>query len=124
MVKWNAFLSGLCGFVVALGLVAATARADVTTERGASILAFPKVLADGTADTIIQIANVSNSMVYARCFYLNAQLVDPTFPEGLKNPPLCQETDFTIWLTKQQPTQWRVSTGRVVDPTDSCFEDN
>jgi hypothetical protein len=124
MVKWNAFLSGLCGFVVALGLVAASARADVTTERGASILAFPKVLADGASETIIQISNVSNSMVQARCFYLNAQLTIPSLPEGYYNPPLCQETDFTISLTKQQPTHWQVSTGRFVDPTDSCFSGN
>ena len=42
----NAFLSGLCGVAAALGLMTASARADVTTERGASILAFPKVLVD------------------------------------------------------------------------------
>ena len=76
-VKWNAFLSGLCVLAAALGFWAAGARADVTTERGASILAFPKVLADGTADTIIQIANTSNIMVHARCYYVNAALRDP-----------------------------------------------
>jgi len=124
MVKWNAFLSGLCGVAVALGLVAASASADVTTERGASILAFPKVLADGTADTIIQITNVSNSMVHARCFYLNAQLKYPSMPEGPFNKRICQETDFVIWLTKQQPTHWQVSTGRFVNPTDSCYANN
>src|SRR5262245_17787210 len=57
MVKWNAFLSGLCAFAVALGAVAASAYADVTTEKGASILIFPKVRATATFDTIIQITN-------------------------------------------------------------------
>jgi hypothetical protein len=123
-VKWSAFLSGLCGVAVVLGLWATSARADVTTERGASILAFPKVLADETADTIIQITNISNNMVHARCFYVNAQLQDPDLPESPFNQPLWQETDFTIWLTKQQPTQWQVSEGRPVDPTDDCFDNN
>lgn len=120
-VKWNAFLSGLCGLAVALGMMATSAGADVTTERGASILAFPKVLAGGASDTIIQITNISNSMVHARCLYVNAQLANPDLPQGPLNMPIWQETDFTIWLTKQQPTHWQVSTGRVVDPNDSCF---
>lgn len=123
-VKWNAFLSGLCAAAVALGMTAASARADLTIERGASILAFPKVLASGAADTIIQITNVSNSMVHARCYYVNAQLRYPGQPESQFNQPLWQETDFTIWLTKQQPTHWRVSTGRFVNPLDHCFTQN
>ena len=56
--KRSAFLSGLCGIAVALGMIASSAGALVTTERGASILAFPKVLADGSADTLIQITNI------------------------------------------------------------------
>ncbi len=112
--KRNAFLSGLCGVAVALGMMAATAQADVTTERGASILAFPKVLADGDADTVIQITNISNNMVHAHCFYVNGA------PDFFGNP-LWQVTDFTIWLTKQQPTHWVVSEGRFVNPTDACI---
>jgi len=112
--KRNAFLSGLCGVAVALGLIATSAQALVTTERGASILAFPKVLADGNSDTIIQITNISNSMVHAACFYVNAA------PDFFGNP-LWQVTDFTIWLTKQQPTHWQVSTGRFVNPLDTCI---
>lgn len=124
-VKWSAFLSGLCVVAVALGLLTAGARADVTTERGASILAFPKVLADGTADTIIQIANTSNNMVHARCFYVNAQLLDPDRPEDpVFNPRQWFEIDFVIWLTKQQPTSWQVSTGRFINPSDGCFAGN
>ena len=124
-VKWSAFLSGLCVVAVALGLFTASARADITTERGASILAFPKVLADGTADTIIQIANTSNNMVHARCYYVNAQLLDPTRAEDpVFNPRQWFEIDFIIWLTKQQPTSWQVSTGRLINPTDGCFNND
>jgi len=112
--KRNAFLSGLCGFAVALGLIATTAQGAVTTERGASILAFPKVLANGNSDTLIQITNISNNMVHMRCFYVNAA------PDVLGNP-LWQVTDFNIWLTKQQPTHWQVSQGRFLNPTDSCI---
>jgi len=127
-VKWNAFLSCLCGFAVVLGGVAISARADVTTEKGASILIFPKVRADGTFDTVIQIANVSNSMVYAQCFYVNATLLDAvthlpcTIPSATCTPE-CQETDFNIWLTKQQPTHWTVSTGRDFYPPASFGSD-
>jgi hypothetical protein len=112
--KRSAFLSGLCGVAVALGLMASSAGALVTTERGASILAFPKILADGSADTIVQITNISNNMVHAHCFYVNAQL--DTFGN-----PLWQVTDFSIWLTKQQPTHWQVGEGRFVNPSDNTL---
>lgn len=112
-VKWSALLSGLCGFAVVLGVVASSAHAIVTTERGASILAFPKVITDGSADTIIQITNISNSMVHARCFYVDAS------PDAFGNPRW-QVTDFQIWLTKQQPTSWQVGRGRFTNPTDVC----
>jgi hypothetical protein len=111
-----------------VGLVASGASAEVTTDNSASILVFPKVISNGTRDTVIQITNTSNSMVHAHCFYVNGAL---TFPFGLDgipnsgdevpsefNPPLWTEIDFDIWLTKQQPTHWLVSEGRLVDPTD------
>lgn len=128
-VKWNAFLSCLCGFVVVLGGVAISARADVTTETGASILIFPKVRADGIFDTVIQIANISNNMVYAECFYVNATLQDTNTHLSCGVPsatcvPLCQETDFAIWLTKQQPTHWSVSTGRNYTPSPTFGQDD
>lgn len=127
-VKWNAFLSGLCGFAVVLGVVAAGAHADVTTEKGSSVLIFPKVRADGTFDTIIQIANTGNSPTEARCFYVDASLVNPitqtpcTLP-GQLCTPLCQETDFSIFLTRQQPTHWVVSAGRNINPSDKLGTD-
>jgi len=116
-VKWNAFLSGICGFAVALGVVAA-AHADVTTEKGASILIFPKVRSTLQFNTVIQIANTGNSMVHARCFYVDASLFSTLNGAPCTVPgPTCvanwQETDFDIWLTKQQPTHWVASTGRL-----------
>ena len=96
----------------------ATAGADVTTERSGSILVFPKVIADGTRDTVIQISNTSNSLVRAHCFYVNGALWNPSEPQGPLNPPLWQEVDFDIVLTKQQPTLWSVSFGRNVNPFD------
>jgi hypothetical protein len=118
-----------------VGTIASGATAEVTTERSASILVFPKVIADGTRDTIIQITNTSNSMVHAHCFYVNGGL---TFPDGLDgipdsgdefpspaNPVLWTELDFDIWLTKQQPTYWVVSQGRLVNPADEpCTRDD
>ena len=68
----------------------------------------------GGIDTLIEVTNISNSMVHARCFYVNA--IDTPFG------PIWQVTDFTIWLTKQQPTHWLASTGRPTNPFDSCID--
>jgi hypothetical protein len=119
-VKWNSFLSCL----MALGMMTASARADVTVEEGASILIFPKVIVAGPFDTVIQLTNISNDLVFATCFYVNAQLTNPNFPEHpILNPPLWLETDFLIRLTRQQPTHWVVSEGRPVNPFDACMPD-
>jgi hypothetical protein len=122
-VKWNVFLPGLCGLAVALGAVASGVRADVTSEKAASILVFPKISVNTTYDTVILIANTSNSMVHAHCNYVDARLFDIITGSPCTRPSatcqsIWQETDFDIWLTKQQPTHWTVSTGRLVDPTD------
>jgi hypothetical protein len=116
------------GVMTSLTLVATalTAHADVTTERSASILIFPKVLSDSLGlqtggvpvDTIIQISNKSNQLVFARCFYVNAVPLDPSRPPSLGNPAFWQEVDFEITLTKQQPTHWIVSTGRRIESGD------
>ena len=101
-------LVGLTGLaaLVGLSMVAKPAVSMVTTEQSASILVFPKVVADGQRDTVIQITNTSNNMVHAHCFYVNGA------PSAPGRGPLCLETDFDIWLTKQQPTFWTVSKGR------------
>jgi len=110
---------GRVGLVTAalVGLVVGGAHAqDVTTERSASILIFPKVIADGTRDTIIQITNTGNSMVNVHCFYVDGGPVDFFSPVSLLNPPRCSEVDFDFLLTKQQPTHWVASLGRVANP--------
>lgn len=111
------------GVALSLALVLSVghARADITTERSTSILIFPKILFDSATgvDSIIQISNTSNSLVYAHCFYVNAAPVDPTQPPGPFNPSQWEEVDFDIVLTKQQPTHWLASTGRRFDPSDN-----
>jgi hypothetical protein len=110
-------LVGLMGLAALVGLgLARPVAAAVTTEQSASILVFPKVISDGTRDTIIQITNTSNNMRHAHCFYVNGALTNPFLPVGPLNPPLWTEIDFDIWLTKQQPTHWVVSTGRLDNP--------
>ncbi len=69
-------LIGLAALVGA-AFVARPAAAAVTTEQSASILIFPKVIADGVRDTVIQITNTTNSMRFAHCFYVNGA---PTIP--------------------------------------------
>jgi len=91
--------------VFSLAQVAAAAT-DVSTEVPGSIVVFPKVAfttqADGrVVDTVIQITNTSNTAAFAHCFYVNAGV-----------PGQWNETDFDIFLTKDQPTVWVASSGR------------
>ena len=106
---------GLFGLLVGCMFVAAAARADVVTERPGSILIFPKVVNTGGRDTVIQIGNTGNMMDHARCFYVDGR-------PGPGGVPACGNIDFQIWLTKQQPTHWRVSTGRAMDARDATGE--
>jgi hypothetical protein len=114
--KWG-LRSAWFGALVAVAITAGPAFAEVTTERPGSIVIWPKIIVAGTRDTIIQISNVSNSMVHAHCFYVNAAL-EPAPPPQLGLVPKWQETDFDIWLTKQQPTHWVASLGRRIYPFD------
>ncbi|MGH7786405.1 MAG: hypothetical protein ACRERC_06030 [Candidatus Binatia bacterium] len=93
-------------------LIAAPGRAEVSVDAPASILVFPRVVADGTRDTIIQVTNSGNGTVYALCWYEAA-------PSGLPSDDECLAVDFTLALTKQQPTSWVVSSGRPSDPSDT-----
>ena len=112
---------GLCGVLGSVLALASVARAEVSTDVSGSVLVFPKVVFDGGTlvdsgndgrDTVIQISNTSNNLVHAHCFYVNGA------PDALGNP-LWQVTDFTIWLTRQQPTHWVASEGRQVNPSDN-----
>jgi len=114
------------GAVVAVSFLvgATTVSADVTTERGSSILIFPKIIFDPNGligdpvSTVVQISNTSNNLIYAHCFYVNSAPLDPGEPVGPFNPPQWQELDFDIVLTKQQPTHWVVGDGRPLSPND------
>lgn len=97
------------GFTCILGAAAVThAQTRSGGDRPGSILMFPKVVRSASRDTIIQITNTGNSINWVHCFYLSA-------PDG---SGYCGATDFELVLTRQQPTQWRVSQGRRVDPSD------
>lgn len=112
MMTGNRVLWVLGAAAVGISALAQVASADidqVTTEdaqHAGSIIILPKVVWDGTRDTIIQIANTGNLLAFAHCFYVNGAAGQ------------CNETDFDLVLTKQQPTQWAVSAGRGVNPND------
>jgi hypothetical protein len=110
---------GLCGVLASALLFASATQAEVSTDLSGTVLVFPKVVWTGfdtgnSRDTVIQISNTSNQLVHAHCFYVNAQRT----PQGTA---LWQVTDFSLWLTRQQPTHWVASQGRFVNPFDSCF---
>lgn len=117
--------------VLACGIAAAGgAHAATTSERSSSILIFPKVVYDGSRDTLIQISNTSNSMVHAHCFYVNAAPICLGAGDCLAGTctGLCEpqwvEVDFSIYLTKQQPTHWSVGDGRLVSFGAECTVSN
>lgn len=89
---------------LAVGLAAA-AGAQTTGERGAAILIFPKVVADGSADTVVQVANLLESRVEVRCTYVDGTTWDAT--------------TFTLSLLAEQPVQWTASRGRTAGGDDA-----
>jgi len=109
----------------AFGVIALTrvASADVTTEQGGSVVVWPKVIWDGGRDTVIQLSNIYNAMVHAHCVYVNGAPQNPALPVSPNNPALWTETDFDVWLSKQQPTHWSASGGRRVFAFDDFGSD-
>jgi hypothetical protein len=99
-------------------LLATPAAAQINTDRGVSLLVFPKVIVDSTTDTLIQVTNNTSNQRHAHCFYTNRAAENPSLPPGPDNPPRLVDYDFDLWLTKQQPTHWLASSGRFDDPTD------
>lgn len=98
------------------------AGAQVTTEQSAALIVFPKVIADGTWDTVIQVVNQSANPRRARCFYINGALTLPSLPAGPLNPPQWGVADFDLALTPVQPTHWVASRGRPSDQTDGTCD--
>jgi len=129
----------LFGALTALGgvfLWAGVATADVTSDRAAAILVFPKLISSTAdddilsaptevIDTTIQLTNTSDQEVFLRCFYVNANshcsndesLVcnansDCSAPGlGGTCDPGWLEIDFEITLTPYQPLVWNLSDG-------------
>lgn len=118
----RALRAAVCALLLAA--CAAPAFGESTTERSSSILIFPKIVYDGSRDTFIQISNTSNSMVHAHCFYVDATPICIGSGDCLAGTcsgrcePQWQEVDFSIWLTKQQPTHWAAGAGRFANPAD------
>jgi hypothetical protein len=109
---------GLMCAVLAIALGTGAAQAQVSSESSASILVFPKIVYDGSRDTLVQIVNVANSEVHAHCWYVNGSLTFPGLPAGPINPPIWAMVDFDITLTRDQPTSFVASRGRIADPAD------
>ncbi len=111
--KWNAFLSGLCACALVAGM-AGSARADVTVEKGSSVVTFPYLESGHGVISLVQLTNTGNNMLHVACYYVRT--LDCYGPYNCK--PVWEETDFDIWLTKQQPTVWPVDYGRRFNPFD------
>lgn len=87
--------------------VPAAAGAEVTTDQPGAVLIFPKIVVDGTRDTIIQVSNASGAQTRIRCFYTSPAI-------DSENREVWLTVDFNISLTRLQPTVWLASTGRPV----------
>ena len=83
MMKGNRALWSLGATAIGVCILTGIASADVndvSTERSGSIIVFPKVVWDGTRDTVVKINNISNQLVQAHCFYVNAAPANPGPP--------------------------------------------
>lgn len=107
----------LLGALGSLAMLASSVAAEVATERPGSLLMFPKVVRDGQRDTVIQLTNTTTTENFVKCYYLNAQ-------PGTNGAPVWTVSDFELLLTRQQPTHWRGSTGRQVNPFDPFGSEN
>ncbi len=126
--RWPSVLQTavLCGAMYACAIVSSQqpAVAQVTSDRPAAILVFPKVVVDtdgpdGRLDTFFTISNVSKQPLNVLCYYINAtercnNLSGTCFPERTCTGmclPQWQQTDFRFRLTGEQPTGWLASSG-------------
>ena len=140
VLKGSPWLTSLGVVMAVLVLTGARAEADTTSDRSGSIVIFPKVIADSSRDTLISLTNTSNMQRFAHCEYTLGVGVCSLPPGGLCTSNLdCSDEpgdfcdivwatrNFDLILTVQQPTIWRVSTGRVFDPSlpanGQCIED-
>lgn len=129
--------SVLVGTAICCAGFAAVVAAQVTSEDPASIIVFPKIVADGQRDTFVQITNVSSMATSAHCVYVDtagACTVDgmpcahtQDCAQG-PGPNQChriwQSMDFDLQLSAAQPTNWVVSRGRPATPVPRCSPGN
>jgi len=135
--KRNPWLTGLGMVLAVIALSGVRAGADVASDQAGSVVIFPKVIADGTRDTLISLTNTTNMQAFVHCEYVQGAGICETSPVAA--PVFCtpinaagastdctavpgerclvswQSQDFDLILTRQQPTIWRVSTGRIQD---------
>jgi len=133
--------SGAFAVLLTLALAASASRvaAQVTADKPAAILVFPKILVHsdanptGTLDTFVRISNVSATPINVLCYYVNTTpqcevAGGDCFPDKQVCPvdigggeifpgkclPQWRATDFKLRLTREQPTGWLVSVGEGV----------
>lgn len=120
-----AYRAASVAFVAAVAMCAAIgAEAQVTSDRPAAILVFPKVVIDsdgrdGRLDTFITVSNVSTQPINVLCYYINSTPrcdngTGRCFPNRTCTGnclPQWQQTDFRFRLTREQPTGWLASLG-------------
>ena len=102
-------IRAIAACVLALAVAVAAPRrapADVTTEHGASILLFPRVVVDGSRDTVIQVANLSNGGAHVRCSYATES----------------GSVDFTFALGEGRPAHWSAAAGRAPDGSQGSID--
>lgn len=104
--------------LAALLAAAAPAGAQVSSERAASLLVFPKIVYAGSRDTLVQIVNHANAPAWATCWYRNGVLTFPSLPPGPINPPLLTTATFHLALLAGQSTSFTAGRGRPLDPLD------
>jgi len=116
---------------------AAAARADVTSDQGAALLVFPKIVVDTQGrlssgpfvgeptDTVIQLTNIAQEQIAAHCTIVDATprctnlvnnvrppcTVDSDCVGGICEPQWGPPIDFVVNLTKRQPVRWKASEG-------------
>ncbi len=123
----------LCAVAAGTALFAsASARATIGSDSSGAILVFPKIVVDTSGqlfgfptDTEVQITNTSNSVIAARCYWVNATSHCSNNPTRACRPETVQEncgtgarcvegwteTDFRFTLTKRQPISFNAADG-------------
>ena len=124
-VRWAGWMVAIAA---ALGIAQGRiARADITSDKPAALLVYPKVVVDtdNGKDTVIRLANTNKTNALGvHCFYLDA---NSHCSGGTDDGDICssardcsgggfcvpswQETDFDVVLTAGQPIEFKASDG-------------